>query len=283
MALSPDGRRLAAAGRDEVPSTIIKVWDVQTGQPVLAHRESQEVYSLCFSPDSRWLALGIADGSVKLWDAGTGEKIGLIGKHGGEVRGLTFRHDGQRLASASRDGAVKVWDVTRAWLPVHGLCTQAGCIAIFPLSAAGQLQLAYSIDSNGPQPLLTLPGQAAFWGVAYSPDGRCLLTVSADGQLTLWEAETAQKICQVGAQFSGSLGSSAAFSPDGRWVASAAEDCTVKIWDAATLAPKHSFRGHTAPIPSVAFSADGRRLVSASRDKTVRVWDFTVLDRSSSR
>jgi WD40 repeat protein/serine/threonine protein kinase len=101
MAFSPDGHRLAAAGRDDVSPSILKVWDVQTGQPVLAHRESREVFCICFSPDSRWLGLGLRDGTVKLCDAQSGDTIGVVGKHDGEVRGLAIRPDGQRLASAA--------------------------------------------------------------------------------------------------------------------------------------------------------------------------------------
>jgi WD40 repeat protein len=172
----------------------------------------------------------------------------LVGKHDGEVRSLTFRRDGRRLASASSlDGTVKVWDMTRA---------------------------------DGPHPLLTIRRSGAgFWGVAYSPDGGRLVTVSADGQLTLWEAEAGQPICTVGAQFSGQ-GLSVAFSPDGRWIASAAEDCTVRIWDAATLECQHTFRGHTGTVRSLAFSRDGKFLVTGSTDKTVKVWDLTRLARN---
>jgi WD40 repeat protein len=114
--------------------------------------------------------------------------------------------------------------------------------------------------------------------VAYSPDGHRLLTVCADGKLTLWEAETGQAISHVRRQFSGQ-GSSAAFSPDGRWIASAAEDCTVKLWDAATLACKHIFPGHLGPIRGIAFSQNSDFLVTSSADKTVKVWDLTDLDR----
>jgi WD40 repeat protein/serine/threonine protein kinase len=281
VAFSFDGR-LAAAGNDAVGPKpyVVKVWDTQTGQNALTFRESQPIFYIAFSPDGRWLALGIKDGAVKLWDTRTGQAIGLVGKHHGEVRGLMFRHDGKRLASASRDGTVKIWDVTRAWFPVHGLWPHAGCTALVPLSAGVQMLMAWWMETNGPQPLLTIPGDAGYLCVTYSPDGRRLLTVCGHGQLTLREAETGQPVHTVGGQWSGQAGgSSAVFSPDGRWVASSAEDCTVKVWESATLVQKHSFRGHTAPSQSLAFSPDGRRLVSAGRDRTVKVWDLTHLDK----
>jgi WD40 repeat protein len=112
--------------------------------------------------------------------------------------------------------------------------------------------------------------------VAFHPDGRRLVTVSGDDQLTLWDAETGQPIRHVEGQFSGQ-GSSVAFSPDRRWVASSAQDCTVKAWDATTLELLHTFRGHRGPIRCVAVSHNGQFLVTGSADQTVKVWDLTRL------
>jgi WD40 repeat protein/serine/threonine protein kinase len=287
VAFSPDGRRLAAAGMNVGPKPfVVQVWDAQTGQNAFTIPMLREIFALGFSPDGRWLALSSGDGAVKLRDAGTGQEIGLVGKHDHEVRSLAFRPDGRRLASASNDGTVKVWDATpahashrgwRAGLPVLGLWPQAGCSATVPWSAAVQLQLASWMETNGPQPVLTLQrAGAAVWGVAFSPDGRRLITVSGDDQMTLWEAETGHPIRTVGGQFT-CQGLSVAFSPDGRWIASAAQDCTVKVWDATTLELIQTFRGHRGPIRCLAVSRDGKFLVTGSADKTVKVWDLTAL------
>ncbi len=69
LALSPDGRCLAAAGVDNQRHDSITFWDTQTGaligQPQLAH--DNQIYTLAFSPDGKALACGSNDGTVKLW------------------------------------------------------------------------------------------------------------------------------------------------------------------------------------------------------------------------
>jgi WD40 repeat protein len=282
VAFSPDGRRLAAATNDGLGPKpwVVKVWDTtQTGQNPLTIRDSQEIFCLAFSPDGRWLALGTGDGSVKLCDAASGAPIGLVGKHDGDVREVAFHPDGQRLASGDGNGTVKVWDLTYAWLPGLALFSPFGCTTALPLSAAVQPQLASWIETNGPKPLWTLPRpDPEFECVAFSPDGRRLVSTGRD-RLRLWNAETGQPVDTVPGQVTG-FHKSVAFSPDGRWLYSAAQDCTVKVWDAATLAWKHSFRGHRGPICGIAVSPNGQFLVTSSADKTVKVWNLTRLDWS---
>ncbi|KAF7967836.1 hypothetical protein HWV62_32906 [Athelia sp. TMB] len=109
--------------------------------------------------------------------------------------------------------------------------------------------------------------------VAFSPDGRRVVSGSWDETVRAWDAETGALIA---APFNGHTASvySVAFSPDGQWIASGSRDNSVCVWNAETGALiAGPFAGHTDWVNSVAFSPDGQRIASGSRDKSIRIWD----------
>jgi WD40 repeat protein len=119
--------------------------------------------------------------------------------------------------------------------------------------------------------------------VAFSPDGRRLVTGAENYLVKVWDVQTGN-VLQTLPGHGGNV-YAVAFSPDddGRWIASAGEDSAVKVWDSRTGKLVRSFRGHTSVVTSVAFSPDGRRLVSGSRDHKVKVWDLTELEEVANR
>jgi WD40 repeat protein len=109
-------------------------------------------------------------------------------------------------------------------------------------------------------------------GVAFTPDGRHLITSGGDRDKTLrlWDLQTGQEVRQFRGHRSGVQGISV--SRDGSRLLSAGADGTVRVWDIKSGKELHCFKGHFAQVTSVAFSPDGRRAISGSADGTVRLW-----------
>src|SRR5262249_22091346 len=69
------------------------------------------VTSVAVSSDGKHIASASGDGTVKLWDAVTGQEIRTLRGHAGEVTNVTFSPDGRLLASAGADGTVRLWRI----------------------------------------------------------------------------------------------------------------------------------------------------------------------------
>jgi WD40 repeat protein/MinD-like ATPase involved in chromosome partitioning or flagellar assembly len=106
--------------------------------------------------------------------------------------------------------------------------------------------------------------------VAFSPDGRQLLTASWDKTIRVWWAKDGTSITTL----SGHTGvvSSLAFAPDGDTLVTGSWDKTVRLWDAITYSELRCLTGHTGVVMSVAASADGQSYASGGWDKSVRLW-----------
>ena len=109
--------------------------------------------------------------------------------------------------------------------------------------------------------------------VAFSPNGRHVVSGSWDKTVRVWDVQTGQSVMDPLKGHNRCV-TSVAFSPDGRYIVSGSHDKTVRVWDAQTgqtvMGP---LKGHESWVTSVAFSPNGRHIVSGSHDSTVRVWD----------
>ncbi|MBI4752508.1 MAG: hypothetical protein HY774_28790, partial [Acidobacteria bacterium] len=120
--------------------------------------------------------------------------------------------------------------------------------------------------------LFTLDGhQYSVTAVAIFPDGKRIVSGSANGILKIWDLETRAEL----ATFRGHTGevTAVAVLPDGRRLVSASRDETLKVWEVETGAELATFTGHTSGVKAVAVLPDGRRLVSASDDQTLKIWN----------
>jgi len=107
--------------------------------------------------------------------------------------------------------------------------------------------------------------------VAYSSDGRRIVTGSADKTARVWDAETGQESFQLEGHTDSVR--SVAFSRDGQRIVTGSWDRTVRVWEAATGRPLRSIVANGKEVFSVVFSPDGQRIVTGGQEEKARVWD----------
>jgi WD40 repeat protein/serine/threonine protein kinase len=120
--------------------------------------------------------------------------------------------------------------------------------------------------------------------VAFSPDGKLIVTGSDDRMARVWDVDTGTEklaLKPASTEKNREQGlSSVAFSPDAKRVVAGSWDRTARVWDAETGTEKFALDGHTDRVHSVAFSPDGKRIVTGAGDGgnldklgEVKVWD----------
>ena len=119
------------------------------------------------------------------------------------------------------------------------------------------------------RPVSSMAHHAIVWSVVFSPDGKYVVSGSADNTARVWEAATGQEIARMTHT---DQVNSIAFSPDGKYVVSGSADNTARVWEAAT-GQEIARMTHEDGVSAVAFSRDGQYVLSGSADKTARVWE----------
>jgi WD40 repeat protein/tRNA A-37 threonylcarbamoyl transferase component Bud32 len=243
---------------------------------------TDQVWSVAFSPDGQRLASGSREGSVKVWDATTGQVLHTLPGHTDVVHAVAFSPGGRQLASGGWDGVVKVWDATTGAVlqTLKGHTATVHGVAFSPdgerLASGGRGGEVKVWDVRTGQENLALIGHTGtVYRVVFSPDGTRLASASMDRTVRVWDARIGtEALLTLKGHIDQVVG--VAFSPDGTRLASASVDWTVKVWDATAGRETFTLKGHKSGILSVVFSPDGTRLASASMDRTVKVWDATT-------
>jgi WD40 repeat protein len=287
MALSPDGRWLAAGGWMD-PATAklpccgdIRLYDFATSKLVaLLKGHTSVVTSLAFSPDGKRLisGSGIGDFSAIIWDIEGGNPLHRLQGHTGEIYGVAFTPDGQRVVTGSYDTTLRIWRVADGDMiavlkghndKVQSLAVRSSDSLIASGDIAGEIRLW---DGRTGQFLSVLANQGGHVGaLRYSPDGKWLLSTfgycgSCYRVQHVWEVATGKEL--VASNQNDDTVIAAAISSNGRLAATGGgSHQEIRLWELATGATVKRqdgkppvLAGSGAPTWATGFSADGQRI-----------------------
>ena len=277
VAISPNGEYWAAVSRRGE----IRVW-ASAGQTLLSMWRAHGAYggTLSFSPDSRTLASGSTDSTVKLWDVTSGALL-WSNRHTGVVNRLWFAPTGDLLASAGSDSCIRLWEPSTGTelqivphpAPISVLTWDSDGHLLATGDAEGTIRLWKMSTSTRPLSCVQTVAGHTGWidGLTFSPDGKLLASAGWDGNIKLWDIETG-KLVKTLDKHTGKV-TRVIWSPDGYTLASCGADQTIRLWDVDGGSFRAVLHGHSSGVDGLAFTPESRSLLSCSEDGTIRLWD----------
>ena len=129
VAFSNDGKCIVSGSNDKT----VRVWNVASGglhtllnnqygsssvttsnyyagEEIMKLDHTDEVTSVAFSPDDKFIVSGSADSTVRVWNVASGEEMMKL-DHTDEVTSVAFSPDGKSIVSGSLDETVRIWNV----------------------------------------------------------------------------------------------------------------------------------------------------------------------------
>jgi WD40 repeat protein len=294
VAISADGSSVALAGHSEsqaVPTSSISIVNLRSGatRSLAAQVPDSWITSLAFTPDGTRIVGSDFKGDVFVWDVATGAIVQTYSSGG--AAWLALDRSGSTLFSGEQDGSVVAYDLAGSrrlgrafqWNVPGETCPNTPCMVVNPQSTLmatdqGDGSVAL-VDLRTLRTTAILPARNGPLAnaIAFSPDGRTLVTGGVTSTLTLWDVGTrsVSRTIAVGQPVWWT-----AVSPSGRLLAvqsqgKASSNSTVEVRPVAGGPPAWT---HNLPdgTGGLYFSPDGR-LVAAlgccTPGSSVAVWN----------
>lgn len=285
LAISPDGRWLAAAGKKEV-----RIWDLSSGRLVDTLRGDRartsygDCYAVEFSQDNQYLLVGVNDyqahGSIRVYRCDALEEIEtLLAGHNAPVRKLDFSRDGRWMVSADADGHVAIWDWSERRI-IKKIPPRDPQQPIYDeLHFAGDEPVLSGIDFGGPV-LMSVPELRRLTGQDVLPPKLHAWIIDVLARKLSYPFETSEDPRTMDLRLEHNLWAAAGVSrkPKGNkfWAA---------VWPAHSLQeptvaePLVVYSGHKWNISTIDLAPEHELVASADKFGEIHVWNLKTGDR----
>ncbi|MGL4421453.1 MAG: WD40 repeat domain-containing protein, partial [Gemmataceae bacterium] len=279
VAWAPDGKSIASTGAKE-----LHVWNPTTGailQKFVGH--TKMIRGLVWSADGKQIATCSDDKTVILWDRATGKALYTSVVQPMRLEAVAFASPGI-LVTVDSEGHLTSHVIESKKIVRIPVIPNANfgftSVAVAP---GGTKLLVGGIDrtaqylavpaSDGaltPGALVKFVGHTdSVTGALTTPDGKLVVTASADKTIRVWEALTG-KLLRLLPALNQPI-TALAVRPDGLQMASATDDGLLKLWDLTTVDEHTAVTDSKEPLWASAIHPDGQRIAAAGADRTIRI------------
>jgi WD40 repeat protein/serine/threonine protein kinase len=273
---SPDGEHLGLG------DCVVEWRKPEAGQHGICAPRHPGFYptDISWSSDGSLVATSFSDGSITIWDPGSGDQITTLAPGDGVSYAIDFSPNGTRLAAGFTDGTVRLWDLVGASATeVFDLPGQSEGVTDLTFSSDGTRLASAStnevkvwdVTPRGGDEWLSVTGSGGF---AFSPDGQRFAIGHGDNTVHLYDADTGEtsRIFTARGRVLG-----VTFDRSGDRLAVGTTGGSISVWDVETGDQPLKLEGHEGGnVLDVAFSPDGRLLGSTSDSPQIgstELWD----------
>ena len=241
--VSPSDEFVLAGGKDNK----VSMWDLSIMPPVITKTyegHKGQIKSIDVSYDSKYMASGSADGTIRIWDLMSANLIYELKGHKKDVNSICYSPVGNILASGGADGILILWNMDKGSM----IISQAG--------HKGWIR-----------------------DIVFSPDGKFIATCGDDKLINIWQVPDLKKTGTLAGHKDWIQ--TVDFSPDGETLISGARDRFIILWDVATQQILHQSDKQPQTINSLDISPVRSDFISSFYDsEDLEIWALSGLDES---